>query len=71
MTKSVKLLIAAIALIFSASVIAIILGMKKSDSTCVEVVQNNRIIYRFDLSQDNAFLVKSNAISFWSCSYNI
>lgn len=52
MTKSVKLLIAAIALIFSASVIAIILGMKKSDSTCVEVVQNNRIICRFDLSQE-------------------
>ena len=52
MTKSVKLLIAAIALIFSASVIAVILGMKKSDSTCVEVVQNNRIIYRFDLSQE-------------------
>ena len=52
MTNSVKLLIAAIALIFSASVIAIILGMKKSDSTCVEVVQNNRIIYRFDLPQE-------------------
>ena len=52
MTKGVKLLIAAIALIFSASVIAIILGMKKSDSTCVEVVQNNRISYRFDLSQE-------------------
>ena len=52
MTKSIKLLIAAIALIFIASVIAIILGTKKSDSTCVEVVQNNKIIYRFDLPQE-------------------
>ena len=52
MTKGIKLLIAAIALIFIASVIAIILGTKKSDSTCVEIVHNNRIIYRFDLSQE-------------------
>lgn len=52
MTKGIKLLIAAIALVFIASVIAIILGTKKSDSTCVEIVQNNRIIYRFDLSQE-------------------
>ncbi|MCR4637862.1 NusG domain II-containing protein [Ruminococcus sp.] len=52
MTKTFKLLIAAIALIFTASVIAIILGMKKSDSTDVEIVQNNKIIYRLDLSKE-------------------
>ena len=52
MTKGIKILIAAIALIFTLSVIAIVLGTKKSDSTCVEIVQNNRLIYRFDLSQE-------------------
>ena len=52
MTKTLKILIAAIALIFIASVIAIILGMKKSDSTCVEVIQDNKVIYRFDLPEE-------------------
>lgn len=52
MTKGVKLLIIAIGVIFCASLTAVILSLKKSDKTYVEVVQNNKVIYSFDLSNE-------------------
>lgn len=53
MTKGVKFLIAVVIIMLVSSVIWIILSFRNSDSTYVEVVQNNKVIYSFDLSKEN------------------
>lgn len=61
MTKKFKLLLSAIAIIFIASVIAVIFSFKDSDSTYVEVVQNNKVIYTFDLSEEDDRTIRVEA----------
>ena len=61
MTKGVKILIAAVILIFAASVILVIFSMKSSDSTFVEVVQDNKVIYTFDLSKEKDRTIRINS----------
>lgn len=52
MTKGVKAMIAVIALMLVGSLIYVILSLKPSDSTYVEIVQNNKVIYSLDLSKE-------------------
>ncbi len=52
MTKGVKLLIGAVLLIFAAAVVLAVIGLKPSESTWVEIVQNNKVIYKLDLSEE-------------------
>lgn len=49
MTKGVKICIAVIAVIFVASVIASLVLFRKPESEYVAIVQDNEIIYKFDL----------------------
>ncbi len=61
MTKGVKLLIIIVAVLLIGSVIWIFLSFRESDSTYVEIVQNNKVIYTFDLSKekDRVFRIES------------
>lgn len=61
MTKGVKLLIIIVAVLLIGSVIWILLSFRESDSTYVEIVQNNNVIYTFDLSKekDRVFRIDS------------
>ena len=52
MTKGVKILIAVVISMLVGSVIWILMSFNKPDSTYVEVVQNNKVIYSFDLSKE-------------------
>ncbi len=52
MTKSVKVLLVSVLLLFIGSVIAAIIIVRKPKGTYVEIVQNNEIIYSFDLSEE-------------------
>ena len=52
MTKGLKALIIAVGFIFLASVAAVVFSLRKTDNTCVEIVQNNKVIYTFDLSKE-------------------
>ena len=61
MTKGVKILIAAAALLFVGSLVWILLSFRDSDSTIVEVVQNNKVIYTFDLSKEKDRTIRVNA----------
>lgn len=61
MTKGVKILIAAVILIFAASVILVIFSLKSSESTLVEVVQDNKVIYTFDLSKEKDRTIRVNS----------
>lgn len=61
MTKTVKLLIAAVAVILAAAVIWAVIASNDSDSTQVVIVQNNKVIYELDLSTeaDRTFRIES------------
>lgn len=50
MTKGIKICIAVIAVIFVGAVTASLLLLRKSDSSYISIVQDNEIIYKFDLS---------------------
>ena len=50
MTKGLKALIISVGLIFLASLTAVLLSLRKTDKTYVEIVQNNKVIYSFDLA---------------------
>ncbi|MDD7515649.1 NusG domain II-containing protein [Ruminococcus flavefaciens] len=52
MTKGVKAIISVVALMFIGSVIYVVLSLKPADSTYVEIVQNNKVIYSFDLAKE-------------------
>lgn len=52
MNKRVKILIAAAAVIFVGAVILTVLSLRPSESTCVEIVQNNKVIYSLDLAKE-------------------
>ncbi|WP_164169741.1 NusG domain II-containing protein [Ruminococcus flavefaciens] len=52
MTKGVKLLIGVVIVIFAAAVVFAIISSKPSDSTWVDIVQNNKVIYHLDLSEE-------------------
>ena len=62
MTKGVKILIIIVAALFIGSVIWVILSYRTSDSTYVEIVQNNKVLYTLDLSKekDRTFRIESN-----------
>ena len=62
MTKGVKILIIIVAALFIGSVIWVILSYRTSDSTYVEIVQNNKVLYTLDLSKENdrTFRIESN-----------
>ena len=62
MTKGVKILIIIVAALFIGSVIWVILSHRTSDSTYVEIVQNNKVLYTLDLSKekDRTFRIESN-----------
>ena len=62
MTKGVKVLIIAISFIFIVSVIAGIFSLRKTDKTYVEIVQNNKVLYTFDLSieEDRFFRIETS-----------
>ncbi len=50
MTKSIKICIVVIAVIFVGAVTVSFLLFRKSDSSYISIVQDNEIIYKFDLS---------------------
>lgn len=52
MTKGVKIIGAIIILMLIGSFIVIILNLRKSDNMHVVVVQDNKVIYSFDLSDE-------------------
>lgn len=58
MTKSIKICITVIAVIFVGALIASILLFKKSDSSYVSIVQDNEIVYKFDLSVAENQMIK-------------
>ena len=62
MTKGIKILIIVVAALFIGSVIWVILRYRTSESTYVEIVQNNKVLYSFDLSKekDRTFRIESN-----------
>lgn len=62
MTKGGKLLITVVAVLFIGSIIWVILSHRASESTYVEIVQNNKVIYTFDLSKekDRTFRIEDN-----------
>lgn len=61
MTKGVKILIVIVAALFIGSVIWVILSYRTPDSTYVEIVQNNKVLYILDLSKekDRTFRIES------------
>lgn len=50
MTKGIKICIAVITVIFVGAVTVSLLLFRKSDSSYISIVQDNEIIYKFDLS---------------------
>lgn len=61
MTKSVKIIISAVAVLFIASLIWVFISMRGTDSTYVEVVQDNKVIYTFDLSKEKDRTIRVNS----------
>lgn len=53
MTKGVKVLIGTVIIIFAAAVVLAVIGLKPSESTWVDIVQNNKVIYHLDLSEED------------------
>lgn len=60
MNKRVKILIAAASFIFVGAVILTALSLRQPESTCVEIVQDNKVIYSIDLAKekDRSFRVE-------------
>ena len=52
MTKSVKICLIAVIIIFIASAVISYFILKPTDNTMVEIVQNNKVIYTLDLSHE-------------------
>ncbi len=52
MTKSVKIIGLSVLILLIISVVAVMLKFRPSDSTYVQIVQNNNVIYTFDLSEE-------------------
>ena len=52
MTKGVKIIGAVVLLLLVGSVIAVLLNFRESDNTYVSILQNNEVIYSFDLSEE-------------------
>ena len=50
MTKGVKICLAAAVLIFAAAAVTALLLRRPSDSTWVEITQNGKVLYTFDLA---------------------
>lgn len=61
MTKGIKILIIAVGLIFAISLTAVIISLRETNNTLVEIVQNNKVIYTFDLSdeEDRTFRIEA------------
>lgn len=61
MTKGVKITGAIVLLLLAVSVIAVILNFRESDNTHAVILQNNKVIYSFDLSkeEDRSFRIES------------
>ena len=53
MTKGVKICLAAVIIIFIVAAITSFFILRPSESTMVEIVQNNKVLYTFDLSKEN------------------
>ena len=62
MTKGIKALIIIVGSIFLLSLCSVLLSLRKSDKTNVVIVQNNKVIYTFDLSEedDQTFRIESS-----------
>lgn len=54
MTKGVKICLAAAVLIFAAAAVTALLLRRPSDSTWVEITQNGKVLYTFDLADYDA-----------------
>lgn len=52
MNRRIKFLIIAVAVLFVGSIVWIIFSNRPTDNTFVEIVQNNNVIYSFDLSKE-------------------
>ena len=61
MTKSVKIIGISVLFLLIISIIAVILNFRFSDSTYVEIIQSNKVIYSFELSKekDRTFRIES------------
>ena len=58
MTKGVKILLTAVILVFIISAVMVLKSLKSSESTIVEVVQDNKVIYTFDLSKEKDRIIR-------------
>ncbi len=52
MSKKLKILFAVVAIVFISAVVTVIISLNPSDSTFVEIVQDNKIIFSLDLSKE-------------------
>lgn len=61
MTKGVKICLAVVIILFVASGIASFFILRPTDSTIVQIVQDNKVLYTFDISSetDRSFRIES------------
>lgn len=53
MTKCVKVIIISVAALFFGALIYVLISLRTTDKTTVEIVQNNKVLYTFDLSKED------------------
>jgi len=52
LTKGVKLMIVLAAVLFTGALIYALIALRTSDKTLVEIVRSNKVLYTFDLSEE-------------------
>ena len=61
MTKGVRIIAASILILLIVSVIAVVIGFRPSDKKIVKILQDNKVIYTLDLSneKDRTFRIEA------------